>query len=129
MSTHRKNSSNLIDFSEKELRTYRNKLQAELEVEQTKQEDIRGKIKILRTRIQEIDDRLNAPRLELTLTEHAILRYLERKQMLNVNAITEEILTPTLKNQVDTLGDGKYPISNGLFAVVKNKRILSIVES
>lgn len=69
-----------------------------------------------------------ASRKGLSLTEHAILRYLERVHGLNINEVQDKILTEELKAMVEKLGNGKYPIGHGVRAVVRNNAIISIVD-
>jgi hypothetical protein len=47
----------------------------------------------------------------ITISEHAILRYLERVKGVDLEAIKLEILPDILRNQFDKMGDGCYPAS------------------
>ena len=62
-----------------------------------------------------------------TVSEHAILRYLERVKGLNIPEIEKEILSDEVLKLVDYLGgSGTYP--NGLFSVVmKNYCVTTVV--
>ena len=62
----------------------------------------------------------------ITVSEHAILRYLERVKLIDLKAIEEEIITEKLKSAVSILGgNGKYPL-NGCRAILKNNTIVTI---
>ena len=62
------------------------------------------------------------------VTEHAILRYLERANGVDREEIVAAILSPKTIEQIRTLGSGKYPIGNGLKAVVKGNTVVSIID-
>lgn len=64
---------------------------------------------------------------EPTVTEHAIIRYLERVMGLDLDNIRNEILSPEVATQIKALGGGKYPIGDGHKAVVKGMAVVSIV--
>jgi predicted transcriptional regulator len=61
----------------------------------------------------------------LVVTEHAMLRYLERVIGLDLNDIREEIITDQLKKQWGALGSGKYPVKN-FKVVIKQNMIVTI---
>lgn len=66
---------------------------------------------------------------EPIVSEHALLRYLERVHNIDLEALKAMILTPQLSNAIKTLGSGKYPLSGGGGkAVVKDKVIVSITD-
>ena len=68
---------------------------------------------------------------ELIVSEHAVLRYLERVQGQKIEDIQSEILTDTFKKLAKTLGDGKIPLDKhpGFSAIIKNGIIVTIIES
>jgi hypothetical protein len=63
---------------------------------------------------------------EISITEHAMLRYFERVLEYDIEEVEGKIITNELKRMVDTLGgDGTYPV--GDFSVVmRNYRIVTI---
>jgi len=65
---------------------------------------------------------------EPVVSEHALLRYLERKYNLDLEDIKREILTNDNVIMIKNMGNGKYPISDGLKAVVKNNTVITIHE-
>lgn len=61
------------------------------------------------------------------ISEHAILRYLERVKGLNIKEVENEILTEDVLKLIDTLGpNGTYPVDN-FRIVLKNNVITTIV--
>jgi hypothetical protein len=63
----------------------------------------------------------------IVLTEHAILRYLERSGKIDLDAIKKEILNKNLEAQIRSLGNGVFPIKDGLKARVKNSSIVTVI--
>lgn len=65
---------------------------------------------------------------EIKVTEHALLRYLERIKGIDMDAIRDEIVNDTIKGLHSKLGpSGKYPCDN-FRAVMKNNTIITIEE-
>jgi predicted transcriptional regulator len=63
----------------------------------------------------------------IVVTEHAILRYLERIMNIDIEELRAEILTDKTRQQIKTLGNGRYPLEKGGKAVVKNNSIVSVI--
>jgi hypothetical protein len=63
----------------------------------------------------------------LKVTEHAIIRYLERVKGLDIEEIEKEILTDSLKDMVTNLGNtGTFP-GNGFRILMKDGTITTIL--
>lgn len=74
-----------------------------------------------------IDDLKIKESQELTITEHALLRYCERILGINIEDIKKEILTPELNKLVDTLGTtGTYSYKKYQLKIV-DKCIITII--
>ena len=65
---------------------------------------------------------------KIIVSEHAILRYLERTMELDLKAVEKEILTDETLKQYRTLGNGKYPVSNGCKAVIKDNVVITVTK-
>ena len=65
---------------------------------------------------------------KIIVSEHAVLRYLERTMELDPTAVETEILSEEVVSQYRTLGNGKYPVSNGCKAVIKDNVVLTITK-
>lgn len=65
---------------------------------------------------------------KIIVSEHAVLRYLERTMELDLKAVENEILSKEVVSQYRTLGNGKYPVSNGCKAVIKDNVVLTITK-
>jgi predicted nuclease with TOPRIM domain len=97
-------------------------LKIEVSNKQREYSDKLNAINRLKEEIARLDEDKN-----LRISEHAILRYLERVKGMDIEAIENEILTDTLKELVEKLGgNGSYP-NNGFQVRIKNYTITTIV--
>lgn len=63
----------------------------------------------------------------VVVSDHAVIRYLERVEGMEIHKIRTSILSERVINQIKELGDGKYPIGDGKFrAIVKNNTVITI---
>lgn len=56
---------------------------------------------------------------EPVLTEHALLRYIERVHGIDLDQIRAQMLTPAVAEQIRTLRSCRLPIGNGVTLVVE----------
>lgn len=61
----------------------------------------------------------------LTVSDHAIVRYLERAMGVDTEP-TRQMIIGKIGGSVKTLGDGKYPIEDGVTAIVANNTVVTI---
>lgn len=64
---------------------------------------------------------------EIIISEHALLRYIERVLNIDIEEISNSILTDQFKTLVYTLGDGKIPLNNDFTAIVKDNVVTTII--
>lgn len=64
----------------------------------------------------------------VTISEHALLRYVQRVYNLDLEAISKQILPDPVKEQVLTLGDGIYPVQESHKCVVKGNVVVTVHE-
>ncbi|MDD2904787.1 MAG: hypothetical protein PHW94_07680 [Sulfurimonas sp.] len=57
---------------------------------------------------------------EIIISEHAILRYLERVYKLNITKLYKEIVTPKVQEQIKEFGNGTYSVEAFSIKVVDN---------
>lgn len=64
----------------------------------------------------------------LVISDHAMVRYLERCEGVDIEAIENKLLSTELLSYYKNLGDGTYPINEGkLRVVIKNGVIVTIL--
>ena len=100
----------------KELSKAMSNIQKQINDLKTKQSGLEKDIKEMTTAKQ-----------ELIVTEHAILRYLERSLCINIEEIKSKIASESVRSQFAILGSGQYPIVGGLKAVVKGNTIVTVI--
>ena len=73
--------------------------------------------------------RLLEPAAEVRITDHALLRYLDRVEGYNIEEARRQIVDDQLKAYVSIVGgNGKVPVGDGKHMfVVKNSAIVSVV--
>lgn len=81
-----------------------------------------------KNQIQELKNQLKSfekPK-NITVSEHAILRYLERVDGINLEQIISKISTDKLKEMVNVLGSGTFPVDGKFSVKVKNNVVVSV---
>jgi len=89
---------------------------------QKEYENTRKVIDEIKSRVKKLEHP-NIPEV----SEHAILRYLERVKELNIEEIEKEILNDDVLELIEKLGgSGKYPNNNGFRVVMKDNMVVTI---
>ena len=94
---------------------------AEIEARRKQEQVMLGEIQSLEAQIKKLKDKTKEP----IVSEHAMLRYIERVIGVNLDDIRTKILTPEVKTMIDTLGNGKFPIEGGRI-VVKDRTVVTV---
>lgn len=63
----------------------------------------------------------------IEVTDHAIIRYLERVLNFNVDNIRNSILNDKMLHQIERIESGKFPHEEGYKVLVKNKKVITII--
>lgn len=99
----------------KQLETLLNKTQNDFDVLNTKIANDQRVLASKKKAIENIKSQIQAisANKEITISEHALLRYLERVSKINTDSVKKTIITPELIKMVETLGgNGKYPVGD-----------------
>lgn len=64
---------------------------------------------------------------DLVLTEHAILRYMERVELVPIEEVEKRILTEELKKMWRVLGNATYPIGDTSASVIIRGNVITTV--
>lgn len=116
----------------KQLQTREKKALAELESLKNQLDDLHklidtstSNLTSIRKQIKSHKDRAKDP----IVSEHAILRYLEYIEGIDLDEIRKNILNNKSMEQTKTLGAGKYPLAghNGYRFVFKDNTIITII--
>ena len=117
-----------IGLELKGLKTRRSKLDGERRALNQEIGDLSGRRKELENSIRAIDrDITRLTSSGPIVTEHAIIRFLERGMGMDMEEIRKHILTDNVKGVATGGGSGQVPVSHRCRAVIKNGTIVSIV--
>lgn len=75
---------------------------------------------------REIQD-LSKRNQKIVISEHSILRFLERVHRLDIEKLKQEILPPNIEAQARALGNGTYPVSSSHKLKVKDGTVVTIL--
>lgn len=112
-----KNSKSQIRDLELALQVKRNEKER-LENEYNLLKQNLGVLKVQLAKLEDVKD--------YQISEHAIVRYLERVCNLDIEAIKQSILSEAMLKNIEQFKSGKFPIKNGFFAVVKDYKIVTV---
>lgn len=73
----------------------------------------------LKNEIEDLKDK------DIVISEHAILRYIENTNPEYVEEIKKEFMAH--KDSIELIGNGKYPISNNMFILVRDNVIITVI--
>lgn len=102
-------------------------LEAEREDAKKREKSARTEVQSLTDRIKGIEIQLLREKTKLTVSDHAIVRYLERAMGIDTSLIAEKILAE-VNAAVTAMGDGKYALSSGETAVVKDGTVVTVTK-
>jgi hypothetical protein len=64
---------------------------------------------------------------DITVTDHAVVRYLERVRGVDILRIRKAICPPDVKNMALAMGKGDYPVKNKFHSRVVNNKIVTVI--
>lgn len=109
----------------KQLQVRKAKLEAEVATLLLTKQEVEKAYTEAKDKIKSLTLQIKAFSTEPTVSEHAMLRYLERAKGINLEALQNEILTPSNKAKIRFMGSGKVAIGD-LQAVVRDMVIVSV---
>lgn len=66
---------------------------------------------------------------DVVFSEHAMLRYLERIEFVNMQRVYDRVMTPELVAKIQTLGTGFYPVDNFYVRTRENTIVTVLTEA
>lgn len=84
--------------------------------------EINKQLKAINIELHDLSQKRYAP----LVSEHALVRYLERVKNIDADLLRSEILPEHIVEQIITLGDGTYPV-NGFRIVVVNHTVVTVI--
>jgi len=123
----RKSKANKI----KEIKKKLNDISIELNTEKTIVAQKNSNILKLNAKFSGLNDQMS--KLEtvndksVTISDHALLRYVERVRKVDVDAIRIELISK-LNPMFQTLGDGTYHIKDNLKIIIRNGNAVTLID-
>lgn len=112
-------------MTRKEIEFRLKQLDKELPILENEVATAQRKLAGLKAEMLELTLKLNKPKEGITVSDHALIRYLERKFKLDVESLKKEILTPEREAAIK-MGATKIK-AEGIDFVVKNNTIVTSV--
>lgn len=115
----------------KQLESCRDKLTVEVEHLLAQKKELDKNYCDKKKKLEQIKEeikKLNVTSPEPIVSEHALIRYLERVKGINMEAIKKEMLTERVVLAINQVGNCKISNGNGLKYVVKDHTIVSVVD-
>ncbi len=67
--------------------------------------------------------------IDIQVTDHAVIRYLERIEGRNIEEIRKKLITSDICEKVEILGEGTYPLDEiNCKIFIKDKKVLTVLE-
>lgn len=113
----------------KQLNSLKRKCEAEINVLKIDSDNIKNEIKQKKKYLDGINKQIKEinSKSDLIISEHAIIRYLERVLDFDINKLESELIPDKVKKQIAILGNGTYSIGNSHKIVVKDNTIITVI--
>lgn len=109
----------------KSLQVRKTKLEREIKELEREKNEVCQRLNEKKKQLSNVNSSVKRLQSNVVITEHILLRYLERVKGINMEEIKKEILDDELKKQILTLGSGKFR-RNGFRLIVKNNSIVTV---
>ncbi|HEB41819.1 MAG TPA: hypothetical protein ENI08_02240 [Candidatus Dependentiae bacterium] len=86
----------------------------------TDKQQLESREKGIRVKLNELDKKVEFANKEPSLSEHAILRYLERVEGIDIEKLRSEIMTTKVIEMIKMLGTGTIPSGKYKLRVIDN---------
>ena len=112
----------------KKLNTLQVKLQSEIEAIKIEREILNNKLQSAERNLGKIQEEIKKLKEgnKIIVSEHAMLRYIERVLGINLKEIERRILTDEVKEQYKIVGNGRFPINDEFRALIRDNVVVTI---
>ena len=112
----------------KKLNTLQVKLQSEIEAIKIERESLNNKLQSAERNLGKIQEEIKKLKEgnKIIVSEHAMLRYIERVLGINLKEIEKRILTDEVKEQYKIVGNGRFPINDEFRALIRDNVVVTI---
>lgn len=104
-------------------------LQAELAKLKSEKYQIKNKTQSVIDQLKNTENKIEELRLsqtEIIISDHAIVRYLERVEGIDMEDVKKKIATEKVTELINKLGNGIFPV-NDVFKITVNKKVITTV--
>ena len=115
----------------KQLESIKSELSAKLHGLKVQKNTIDREINSTNQNINNLNNKIDKlkERGSLIVSEHAIIRYIERVLGISIDEISQKILGNEIEKQIETLGNGTYPINDNEFKIViKDNVVVTVIK-
>jgi len=114
--------ANLNSSKIKSIQVQITKIEEEIKNYNLQLQNINLDITTKKEQIKKYQSELNKLKIsdEIIISEHAILRYIERVMKIDMEKLQNEIISKDFQNTLKNLGNGTYPYKNHLLKIVDN---------
>lgn len=112
----------------KKLNTLQVKLQSEIEAIKIEREILNNKLQSAERNLGKIREEIKKLKEgnKIIVSEHAMLRYIERVLGIDLKEIERRILTDEVKEQYKIVGNGRFPINDEFRALIRDNVVVTI---
>ena len=112
----------------KKLNTLQVKLQSEIEAIKIEREILNNKLQNAERNLGKIREEIKKLKEgnKIIVSEHAMLRYIERVLGIDLKEIERRILTDEVKEQYKIVGNGRFPINDEFRALIRDNIVVTI---
>ena len=112
----------------KKLNTLQVKLQSEIEAIKIEREILNNKLQNAERNLGKIREEIKKLKEgnKIIVSEHAMLRYIERVLGIDLKEIERRILTDEVKEQYKIVGNGRFPINDEFRALIRDNVVVTI---
>ena len=112
----------------KKLNTLQVKLQSEIEAIKIEREILNNKLQSAERNLGKILEEIKKLKEgnKIIVSEHAMLRYIERVLGIDLKEIERRILTDEVKEQYKIVGNGRFPINDEFRALIRDNVVVTI---
>jgi chromosome segregation ATPase len=126
LSRAKKNKKNL-ETKYSNLEKQRVQVTSSMHLTQSKINDVEMEIDCIKQNMSEISK--NQDTINIEITDHALVRYLERKLNIDVDMLRNEIIDEKSAREISEIKDGLIPTRDGLKLRVKDYKVVTILSN
>lgn len=111
----------------KHLHVRRNQLETDIEMHKKTIHDTEKELSHKQTQLRSVEQQIDEiQNMKPMVSEHAMLRYLERVKGIDLKEVEKEILSETIVDTIETISSGRIPFSKDLELIVRKKTVVTV---